>query len=78
MPVILREGPYQFYFLAGDRGEPPHMHVRRDDGFAKFWLNPVELQNTGNFRPNELHRIERIVERNQAAFLEAWDDYFNR
>ncbi len=78
MPVILREGPYQFYFVAGDRGEPPHVHVRRDAGFAKFWLSPVALQHSGNFRGAEMRRIQRIVERNQAAFLEEWDDYFNR
>ena len=78
MPVILREGPYQFYFLAGDRGEPPHVHVRRDDGFAKFWLSPVDLQNSGNLRPTEMRRIRRIVERDQARFLEEWHAFFNR
>ena len=44
MPVLLREGPYRFYIVSWDRNEPPPVHVRRDASFAKFWLDPVELQ----------------------------------
>ena len=78
MPAIFREGPYRFYFVAGDRDEPPHVHVRRDNSFAKFWLSPVELEDSGNFRPVEIRRLGRIVEQNQTVFLEAWYGYFNR
>ena len=78
MPVFLRQGPYRFYVVSADRTEPPHIHVRRDTGYAKFWLDPVALQDSGNFRSSEIRRIQRIVERNQAELLEAWDDYFNR
>ena len=77
MPTILREGPYRFYFVSADRYELPHIHVRRDDGFAKFWLSPVELQSSGNFSRRELRRILRIVERNQVRLLEDWNDYFD-
>ena len=56
MPTILREGPFRFYFVSGDRGEPPHVHIGRDNGFAKFWLDPVELQTSGNFSRVELRR----------------------
>jgi hypothetical protein len=77
MPTILRGGPYRFYFVSGDRDEPPHVHVQRDDGFAKFWLRPVELQSSGNIGRAEVRNIQRIIERNQTAFLEAWNDYFS-
>jgi len=77
MPTILREGPFRFYFVSGDRNEPPHVHIRRDNAFAKFWLHPVELQNSGNFSRTEIRRIGSIVERNQALFLEAWHDHFS-
>ena len=79
MPTILREGPYQFYFVSADSNEPPHIHVRRDTGFAKFWLSPdVVLQSSGNFGRAEVRRIQRIVENNQARFLRRWDGYFYR
>jgi len=47
MPTILREGPYRFFFYAGDSDEPPHVHVERDDKIAKFFLVPVRLQSSG-------------------------------
>ena len=46
-------------------------------GFAKFWLDPVELQTSGNFSRVELRRLRGIVERNQTLFLEAWYDHFS-
>ena len=77
MPTILREGAYRFYFVSVDRYEPLHIHVRCDNGFAKFWLDSVELQSSGNFSRPESRRIPRIVEQNQARFLEEWNDYFD-
>ena len=77
MPVFLREGPYRFYVVSWDRNEPPHIHVQRDNGSAKFWLNPVELANSHNFNRSEIRRISRIVERYRDKLLEAWNEYFN-
>ena len=77
MSALLREGPDRFYVVSGDRDEPPHVDVRRDRAFAKFWLVPVELQSNGYFRNRELLRIQRIVEQNHEASLRAWYDYFN-
>jgi hypothetical protein len=33
--------------LRGDRDEPQHIHVERDENVAKFWLIPIRLQSTG-------------------------------
>ena len=40
MPTVLRFGPYRCFFYAGDREEPPHVHVERDVNVATFWLDP--------------------------------------
>ena len=42
MPVILRHKGYRFFFFSneGDPPEPPHIHVRRGEAVAKFWLFP--------------------------------------
>ena len=77
MPTLLREGPFRFFFYLGDRGEPPHVHVRRDNNIAKFWLNPVTLERSGGLSRSELRRVERIIERNQSSFLGEWDVRFN-
>lgn len=77
MPTALRLGPYRFFFYAGDRDEPPHIHVERDEGKAKFWLDPVRLQRSSGFGSTELNRLQRLVERNREQLTRAWNEYFN-
>jgi hypothetical protein len=76
MPTVLRTGPYRFFFYAGDRDEPPHIHVECDDNTAKFWLDPVRLQNSGGFSRHEINRIQRLVEENKEHLLRGWNEYF--
>lgn len=76
MPTVLRSGPYRFFFFAGDRDEPAHVHVERDDRTAKFWLDPVRLQGSGGFSRIELVRIEKLVGNRRVELMEAWNDYF--
>jgi hypothetical protein len=79
MPVVFRDGPYRFSFFAGDRNEPPHVHVLREDLAAEYWLEPqVRLARNGGFRPHELNRIERIARENREQLLEMWHEFFNR
>jgi hypothetical protein len=77
MPAIFTDGPFRFFFYMGDRDEPPHVHVERDNRTAKFWLNPVKLQSTGGLRRHEIRRIERIIEENHTQLMEAWNARFN-
>jgi hypothetical protein len=76
MPTILRAGPYRFFFYAGDRNEPPHIHVEREDKNAKFWLQPVRLQVARGFGRSEILQIQRLVEENREILLRGWNDYF--
>lgn len=75
MPTILRSGPYRFHFYSNERGEPPHVHVQREQFFAKFWLNPVTLTSSIRFASHELRTIQRIVEDYRDDFLEAWNEH---
>jgi len=77
MPTVLRIGAYRFFFFAGDRHEPAHIHIERDDNLAKFWLNPVRLQSSGGFSRSEITKIQNIVIENQQILLEAWNAYFD-
>ena len=76
MPTVLRQGPYRLFFYASDRDEPRHVHVEREDNMAKFWLEPVRLQESGGFRGSELRRIESMVEQHSVELVRAWDDFF--
>ena len=77
MPTALRIGPYRFFFYAGDRDEPPHVHIEREDKIAKFWLDPVRLQKSGGFSRIELARIQQLVSDDQLRLMEAWNAYFH-
>jgi hypothetical protein len=77
VPTVLRRGPYRFFFYAGDRDEPHHIHVEREDKVAKFWLDPVRYYSSGGFSPEELVRIEKLIRKHKQALQEAWDAYFN-
>jgi len=77
MPTILRVGPYRFFFYAGDREEPQHIHVERDEKIAKFWLDPVRMQRSGGFNRADIARIHRIIEDHHSELVEAWNDYFS-
>ena len=78
MPTVLKSGPYRFYFYAGDREEPQHVHVERDDRIAKFWLNPIRLQSSGGFSRVEIARIEKLVNNHRIELMEGWNEYFDR
>ncbi len=77
MPTALRVGPYRFFFYAGDRDEPKHVHVERNDKIAKFWLDPVRLQSSGGFSRAELGRIQKIIQENHTKLVETWNGYFS-
>ena len=77
MPTILRIGPYRFFFFAGDRDEPPHIHVEGEDKVAKFWLDPVRLQSSGGFSRNEIIRIQKVVSEYLIPLREGWNAYFH-
>ena len=76
MPTVLRAGLYRIFFYAGDRDEPPHAHVEREDKIAKFWLEPIRLQRSSGFSRTEIRRILRIIDEHHVQLLEAWHDYF--
>jgi hypothetical protein len=75
MPTVLRQGPYRFYFYSNERGEPAHIHIRRERMLAKFWLEPVSLAVSSRFSAQELRRLESMVAQHREEFLEAWHEH---
>ena len=78
MPTVLRVGPFRLFFYAGDGDEPPHIHIERDDNEAMFWLEPVRLDRSYGFRPKDINRIRKLVEKNREQLLEIWNEFFHR
>ena len=76
MPTVLRYGPYRFFFYSNENSEPPHIHVQREQAFAKLWLRPVTLASYTRFPAHELRSLKQLTQENATLFLEAWDEFF--
>ena len=77
MPVIYRYKGYVFFFYSADGREKKHVHVRKADGVAKFWLEPIDLFSSSGFRSSELKEIREIIEDKHEQFLNEWERYFS-
>ena len=75
MPTVQRIGAYRFFFYSNESGEPPHIHVQRDNKLAKYWLQPVLLSSSIGFPSFELRRLSKLVVKHRNIFLEAWNEY---
>jgi hypothetical protein len=69
-------GTLSLLFFAGDRLEPPHVHLEGNDGEAKFRLRPVTVASAWGCSARELRAIERIVVATTDEFLGAWHAFF--
>lgn len=76
MPTVLILKGYRFFFVSLDRGEPVHIHIEKDDAYAKFWLKPIKLAKSKGFNATELAKIRGIIEKHQKIFIRKWDEFF--
>ncbi|QDV92018.1 hypothetical protein RAS2_31290 [Phycisphaerae bacterium RAS2] len=79
MPVVLRFEGYKFFFFSneGTPREPVHVHVRKGDRVAKFWIEPrIELAESYGMAPRELTRLMRVVAANERLIRRAWHGFF--
>lgn len=76
MPTILRTQGFRFFSYSLENGEPPHIHVTHGGKTAKYWLDPVELASSEDFRAHELNQVRALVAGHRAEFRRRWDEYF--
>jgi hypothetical protein len=65
-----------FTSIVTRRGEPPHIHVRRDDKMLKLWLSDLTIAASYGFARHEVRSIVRKVDEQRNALLEAWHAHF--
>lgn len=72
MPVIFRDRGYRFFFFSneGDPREPMHIHARKGDAIAKFWINPrIAVADSYGIDSAELRELSRLAPIFARAFL---------
>ena len=79
MPVILRYKGYTFFFFSneGNPREPLHVHVRKSDATAKFWIEPqVGVASSYGLASQDLSELAKVVADNRQLIERAWREFF--
>lgn len=80
MPKVLEVDGYRFFFFSneGNPQEPCHIHVRKGNGLAKFWIEPnVHLAESIAFSARELRFVEKIINENKEMIRRVWNEFFD-
>ncbi len=77
MPTVFQNSGYRFFFFSLDRGEPVHIHVAKQNGYAKFWLKDILLAKSRNFNSAELSEIRKLIMENGDNIRRKWNEHFN-
>lgn len=76
VPTVLRVVGFRFFFFSNEGTEPPPVHVEAGDGYAKFWLEPVELVYSVGLGARELRQVRLLVIAHRDEFRERWNEHF--
>jgi len=79
MPTVFYERGFRFFFYSneGSPREPVHIHVEKDNGEAKFWLNPVvHVAYNDGYDARTLRQLAGMVEANRVRIERTWNEFF--
>lgn len=77
MPTVFRKDGFRFFFFSNEGNEPPHIHAEHGEGYAKYWLDPIQLSYSIGLSSRHLLKLRNLVQDNQELFKTYWHDYFN-
>ena len=79
MPVVFRYKGYAFFFYSneGDPREPLHIHARKGESLAKFWLSPLpEVAESYKLSAHELRELLDVAVQHKEEIERYWNEYF--
>lgn len=79
MPAVFRYKGYRFFFYSneGDPRESLHIHVRRGDAVAKFWLEPMpEVAESHGMSAHELSELLDMAIEHTDEIRRFWNEHF--
>jgi hypothetical protein len=79
MPIVFRYKGNRFFFYSneGEPLEPLHVHVRKGESVAKFWLEgEVGIAESYGFSSQELNDLFKIAIKNRKTIKRYWDEHF--
>jgi len=78
MPEVFRQLGFVFFFYANEGIEPMHIHVRKAGGFAKYWIEPVELEFSQGMKVNDLKTAEKLIMNHLELIKTKWYEVHGR
>jgi hypothetical protein len=79
MPVVFRFKGYRFFFYSneGEPREPLHIHVRKAEAVAKFWLEPdIAVAESYGMTSSELRKLMDVAAKNKELIKRYWHEHF--
>jgi hypothetical protein len=82
MPTILVIAGWRFFFYANEGNEPPHVHCRKGDAEAKYWLDRDTFEaveaHAYNMSPADRRAARRIIFQHFDYIMSEWDRFQER
>jgi len=76
MPTILLIAGWRFFFYSNENNEPIHIHVRRAEAEAKFWIDVKEFEireaYAYKFSSRNKREVKRIIYQHLDYIIEQW------
>jgi hypothetical protein len=79
MPKIFEIEGFRGFFFSneGSPSEPIHIHIKKGEGEAKFWIDPnIVLVESWKMKVSELTRAQEIVVEQRQKIIDAWKQHF--
>lgn len=70
---------FHFYFVSGDRPQPPHVHVSKGKpsrNAAKIWLEGATVSRRGMLSDTDVTKVQGIIRSRNEEMLSKWYDFF--
>jgi hypothetical protein len=74
MPEIFRAFGFVFFFYSNEGQEPMHVHVRKAGGFAKFWIEPLELEFSQGMKISDIKQAEELIIGHLEIIITKWNE----
>jgi len=76
MPTILLILGWRFFFYANERNEPIHIHCRKAESEAKYWLDVKNFQtidaHSYNMSQSDKRTVRRIIFEHFDYIVDEW------
>lgn len=74
MPTLLTLNGFKFFFYSNEH-EPKHIHIMKNDEFAKVNLENLEVLY-GSFKSKDLAFVLDTIKAHKSEFERKWNEYF--